>query len=315
MSASSVGFADSLVVAVRNVRRRGTFRVNAADRDTREAYARICMIFIAIGFVMVFIGDGNGTIENKKEMTSIYSLLQTQFVLVLILRPSCQLSLERHFSRRKLLSVPVVGGAFAFTCISPPPWAAAVAAPIPISPEDASSTIRAARDALSILMANWDKSTIDCSVADVSRDLLEQKNKAELLEKAATFALFDKDGAVMSCKEDNKKVRNFIGKLKNLDRQFASARDIIIDADGDLEEYFSLVDDYSRRMSAANSLSYSAGQDFSAINTSKMNTEEGDVGKQELAGGKGDNMLAAQSELMNAREDIDKICSMLSCDN
>jgi hypothetical protein len=49
-----------------------------------------------------------------------------------------------------------------------------------------------ATDALSSLLENWNKATIDCTYADVPRELLEAKNKEKLLEKASEFALFYK---------------------------------------------------------------------------------------------------------------------------
>lgn len=97
------------------------------------------------------------------------------------------------------------------------------------SPEEAVETLISARTTLAFLLANWEKTVIDCSTADVSRDLLETQNKEQLLEKAKTFALFDKDAAVLSCKESNGKVRQFITRLKRLDGQFASAKVVVMD--------------------------------------------------------------------------------------
>ena len=73
------------------------------------------------------------------------------------------------------------------------------------------------------LLNNWAKATIDCTYADVPRELLSQKNKEELLEKAKTSALFDKSASVVSCKRSNKIVRDYIGvtgkgPLVNIDK-------------------------------------------------------------------------------------------------
>ena len=38
-------------------------------------------------------------------------------------------------------------------------------------------------EALTSLLENWEKATIDCTYADVPRELLEAKNKEKLLEK------------------------------------------------------------------------------------------------------------------------------------
>lgn len=66
-------------------------------------------------------------------------------------------------------------------------------------------------EALTSLLENWDKATIDCTYADVPRELLEAKNKEKLLEKASEFALFDKSTSVVSCKKTNRIVRDYIG--------------------------------------------------------------------------------------------------------
>ena len=57
-----------------------------------------------------------------------------------------------------------------------------------------------AQDTLDKLLQNWQRATVDCTFADVPRELLEAKNKELLLEKAPTFALFDKSVSVETCK-------------------------------------------------------------------------------------------------------------------
>ena len=57
-----------------------------------------------------------------------------------------------------------------------------------------------AQDTLDKLLQNWQRATVDCTFADVPRELLEAKNKELLLEKASTFALFDKSVSVETCK-------------------------------------------------------------------------------------------------------------------
>ena len=111
----------------------------------------------------------------------MYSFVLLVLVLVLI-RPLESLVVGR-LSRRDFA---LVSAAAAFVPLQP------AFAASPISATDAAETLIASRAALAALLANWEKATIDCSVADVSRELLEQKNKEELLEKAKTFALFDK---------------------------------------------------------------------------------------------------------------------------
>ena len=77
--------------------------------------------------------------------------------------------------------------------------------------EEALEGLMDARTKLTVLLENWDKATVDCTFADVPRDLLESKNKEMLLEKASTYALFDKSVSVETSKTTNLVVRNYLG--------------------------------------------------------------------------------------------------------
>ena len=68
-----------------------------------------------------------------------------------------------------------------------------------------------AQETLSTLLTNYKRATVDCTFADVPRELLETKNKELLLEKAATNALFDKSASIETCKTTNRIVRNYLG--------------------------------------------------------------------------------------------------------
>jgi hypothetical protein len=97
-----------------------------------------------------------------------------------------------------------------------------------------------AQETLDKLLQNWKRATVDCTFADVPRELLETKNKELLLEKASTFALFDKSVSVETCKTSNKIVRDYlgttgIGPLVGIDKQLRKALDFI-DPD-DLDDY------------------------------------------------------------------------------
>jgi len=88
----------------------------------------------------------------------------------------------------------------------------AFAAPTKVSlSDDPVANLIVARETLQNLLDNWEKAVIDCTFADVPRELLEQKNKKELLEKASTFALFDKSVSVETCKTTNRVVRDYLG--------------------------------------------------------------------------------------------------------
>ena len=68
-----------------------------------------------------------------------------------------------------------------------------------------------AQHTLRTLVENYQRATVDCTFADVPRELLETKNKQLLLEKAATSALFDKSASIETCKTTNRLVRDYLG--------------------------------------------------------------------------------------------------------
>ncbi|CAB9528387.1 expressed unknown protein [Seminavis robusta] len=157
--------------------------------------------------------------------------------------------------------------------------------PVPVLPEAASADtttstsatrdsviapIRLATKALQALLDNWEESVVDCNYADVPRELLETKNKEELLEKASTFALFDKSVAVVTCKTSNKKIRDYLGRtgigpLVGLDKKLRLALDLIDDPD-DLDPFVQASETIQQALSRADSYSYTAGGDYSALN-------------------------------------------------
>ena len=99
-----------------------------------------------------------------------------------------------------------------------------------------------ARDTLDTLLTNYKRATIDCTYADVPRELLEAKNKELLLEKASTFALFDKSVSVETCKTTNRVVRDYLGvtgkgPLVQIEKQIKGGLEYV-DPD-DLEDYVS----------------------------------------------------------------------------
>eukprot|EP00978_Attheya_sp_CCMP212_P018805 scaffold51957_cov55-Attheya_sp.AAC.3 len=134
-----------------------------------------------------------------------------------------------------------------------------------------------AYETLGKLLENWERATIDCTYADVPRELLEQKNKEELLIKASTFALFDKSTSVVSCKMNNRLVRDYIGAtgkgpLVQLEKKMLNPQlvDSLLDTMEDpsgMEDYFANVETFSQAISRASSLSYMAGTaDFDSMN-------------------------------------------------
>jgi len=133
--------------------------------------------------------------------------------------------------RNHLLSLPVSSFISLFIQSNSPAYG------LPSPPQDTLSTIQEASKVLQTLLDNWDKATVDCTYADVPRELLETKNKDLLIEKAATSALFDKSTSVVTCKMNNRIVRDYIGAtgkgpLVNIDKKLTSPLLVeLIDAD------------------------------------------------------------------------------------
>jgi hypothetical protein len=96
-----------------------------------------------------------------------------------------------------------------------------------------------AQTTLGLLLDNWKRATVDCTFADVPRELLEQKNKELLLEKAATNALFDKSASIETCKTTNRIVRDYLGvtgkgPLVGMDKKLKRGMEYL---DDDLDSY------------------------------------------------------------------------------
>ena len=146
-------------------------------------------------------------------------------------------------------------------------------APWPAHAAAKDSTVTAITEAtttLQTLLDNWGKAVIDCTYADVPRELLEAKNKELLLEKASTFALFDKSVSIVSCKTNNRIVRDYLGRtgkgpLVGLDKRVRAALDLVEDPD-DLDAFVQASEALQQALSRADSLSYAAAGDFTSIN-------------------------------------------------
>ena len=143
------------------------------------------------------------------------------------------------------------------------------------------SMLKESVEVLDSLLDNWNKATIDCTYADVPRDLLEAKNKLLLLEKASEFALFDKSASVVTCKRVNGVVRDYIGStgkgpLVGVEKRLLRSN-VVDRVDGDnLDDYISSVESFSQLLSRAKTLSYSAGHnDFDSMNNFVEGEESG----------------------------------------
>ncbi|KAL3804501.1 hypothetical protein HJC23_002540 [Cyclotella cryptica] len=169
--------------------------------------------------------------------------------------------------------------------------------------------LQEATEALSSLLENWERATIDCTYADVPRELLEAKNKEKFLEKASEFALFDKSTSVVSCKRTNRIVRDYIGATGKGPLVGAEKRllknNVVEKVDPDsVDEYFSAVESFSQALSRATSLSYTAGvSDFDSVN----NFAKGD---NTSLSGDGSNLEQARKAIEEANSFLKRAISL-----
>lgn len=124
---------------------------------------------------------------------SLFSVMMASFTW------AYQPAMARRDWLRNMLSVaPSCGAAVCFPLVSH-------------AEENPVAAIQEGRNTLTTLLDNWERATVDCTFADVPRELLDTKNKEELLEKASTYALFDKSTSVVTCKTTNRNVRDYLG--------------------------------------------------------------------------------------------------------
>jgi len=232
----------------------------------------------------------------KLNLVLLLLVTLTQYSNALILQS------KNVMNRKSFLGTALVGGVF----ISPLPSSAKTSSQP--SAQEEISIIRDASTTLNILLDNWEKATVECIYADVPRELLETKNKEQLLEKASTFALFDKSVSVVSCKKTNKKVRDYIGvtgkgPLVNIDKRMLKMNVAeIVDPD-DLENYYTEVESFQRSIARASTASYAAGMsDLDSI----INFEKG---TQNNAGDS--NLNQAKEAVEDAKVSIERIVYML----
>ena len=168
-----------------------------------------------------------------------------------------------------------------------------------------------AQETLGKLLDNWKRATIDCTFADVPRDLLEQKNKQLLLEKASTYALFDKSVSVETCKTTNRIVRDYlgvsgIGPLVGIDKKMKRGIDFLGDID-DVDQYVVELENFSQAYSRASSLSYTAGvADLDSVNN--FSKEEADDGSSNDVNS---NLNQARDAITQAKACLDIMVALL----
>ena len=165
-----------------------------------------------------------------------------------------------------------------------------------------------ASEALESLLNNWERATELCTFADVPRELLETRNKEQLLDKASTFALFDKSVSVTSCKTSNKIVRDYIGAtgkgpLVGIEKRLRK-RQLIEHVDPDfLDEFIAESELFSQSLAKATSLSYAAGvADFDSMNNFQQGRKS-DTGTS--------NLEETKKSIFEAKISLDKLLRII----
>lgn len=249
-----------------------------------------------------------------------YTTLVQLLVSLLIGIPSLSYTIPNAINRRSLLSNVFSKSTVISICLNTlSPTAASCKEPQqPILPSDLLTDIEVIDDAstaLTNLLNNWAKATIDCTYADVPRELLSQKNKEELLEKAKTSALFDKSASVVSCKRSNKIVRDYIGvtgkgPLVNIDKLILKRDLVDYYVNGDkLDDYYTEADLFSQAMSKATASSYAAGvADFDSYNNF---VKDDTISSEELDKDGDSNLAQTKRAIIEADSSLKKIFAIL----
>jgi uncharacterized protein YukE len=180
--------------------------------------------------------------------------------------------------------------------------------------KNSDATITALQDAqstLDVLLSNWQRATVECNYADVPRDLLSAENKQLLLEKASTFALFDKSVSVESCKTTNRLVRDYIGvtgkgPMVGIEKKLRTAFDRV-DPDY-VDDYVSELELFSQSLAKASSLSYMAGTaDFDSIN----NFDKASASSKATSRNQGSNLEQSRRAIQECKTSLDRILGLL----
>lgn len=232
-------------------------RCSQTVRDDKKL-ARSCLQLYSSSPTINNGDDQNGVTNRKQWLQSLLSTHSrrsaTSTMLLLLISTATPLA-----------SVPIIANAAATTA-SPP-----ISTTLP----QVRSEIALATDTLQILLKNWERAVVDCTYADVPRELLQQENKELLLEKASTFALFDKSVSVTSCKTVVSTVREYlghtgVGPVAGLETSLKRALRLALEIDRmdteTMDQLVQTVEDVQRELTRADSLSYSARRDFSSMN-------------------------------------------------
>jgi len=123
---------------------------------------------------------------------------------------------------------------------------------------------------LEALLRNWDNVTVDCSYAEIPREILESKNKEKLLLQATQNALFDKSSSINVCKSTVRVVRQQLGTtadspLSRIDRVLGDPALLARVAPEDGDTFVDVSERLQAALRAADAAAFaSEASDFSA---------------------------------------------------
>mmetsp|Transcript_8980 Transcript_8980/g.11318 ORF Transcript_8980/g.11318 Transcript_8980/m.11318 type:complete len:267 (+) Transcript_8980:53-853(+) len=169
-----------------------------------------------------------------------------------------------------------------------------------IAVEEDRSKLKVGLEALNDLIENWETKTLNCNFAEIDPSLLAVSNKDELLKKATTNALMQKDSSVIltKCKRDPEIVRLVLGLDTKLNKkggvpaafakpglyqQLESPDSTLVGADkiirrllpvaNDIDVYINAEEEWLQAISTIDSASYASGAaDFGAIVSTTVDT-------------------------------------------
>jgi hypothetical protein len=267
--------------------------------------------FLRTNLMMIRSSSSSTRIRGKdndtKDNVAVYSHNTNHTTSIFDVDDQCRRMMGHHGSMWivSLLTTSLMTTSFAATVTA----AEAIPSTTSIALSNALQDIKTSVDTLQTLLTNWERAVIDCTYADVPRDLLETKNKELLLEKASTFALFDKSVSVISCKTTTRIVRDYLGRtgigpVATLDKTLKRILNILVKNSDDttmkwdVDMIVQRIEQIQQDMNQADALSYSARRHSSALNN--FNPKDTTT------------ILANHQELIETKQTIQSIVNQLN---
>ena len=165
---------------------------------------------------------------------------------------------------------------------------------------------------LDYLLANWEEKTTYCNFGELKMELLDTKNKDQLIKTARESGLLDKSKSMnVMCKRDPEVVRAFLGLTpENLVLQKADilmkSKNVLSDVNPDLfDEYIESVDNYVQAVASADALAYNARNDYNSANSFEKDSAD----TLSLKGSK--YLDQSKDSVIKVRDSLSKIVTIL----